>query len=129
MTASSIILYVIVALLILFYAKRFIQRIHMNEYSASEVAEKLLDTSIVLLDVRTSKERNQSAIPGSLHIPLGNIPEKLKILEKHKQKEIICYCRSGSRSLKAASILQKNGFQAANMKGGMMEWSSLKLKS
>jgi rhodanese-related sulfurtransferase len=99
----------------------------MNEYSASEVAEKLHDTSIVLLDVRTNEERNQSAIPGSLHIPLGNIPEKLKILEKHKQKEIICFCRSGSRSMKAALILQKNGFQAANMKGGMIEWNSRNL--
>ena len=128
MTASSIILSVIVALLILFYAKRFILRIHMNEYSTSEVAEKLHDTSIVLLDVRSNEERNQSAIPGSLHIPLGNIPEKLKILEKHKQKEIICFCRSGSRSMKAALILQKNGFQAANMKGGMIEWNSRKLQ-
>ena len=128
MTASSIIVSVIIALLILFYAKRFILRIHMNEYSASEVAEKLHDTSIVLLDVRSNEERNQSAIPGSLHIPLGNIPEKLKILEKHKQKEIICYCRSGSRSMKAALILQKNGFQAANMKGGMIEWNSRKLQ-
>jgi len=128
MTASSIIVSVIIALLILFYAKRFILRIHMNEYSTSEVAEKLHDTSIVLLDVRSNEERNQSAIPGSLHIPLGNIPEKLKILEKHKQKEIICYCRSGSRSMKAALILQKNGFQAANMKGGMIEWNSRKLQ-
>ena len=128
MTASSIIVSVIIALLILFYAKRFILRIHMNEYSTSEVAEKLHDTSIVLLDVRSNEERNQSAIPGSLHIPLGNIPEKLKILEKHKQKEIICYCRSGSRSMKAALILQKNGFQAANMKGGMIEWNYLGLK-
>ena len=128
MTASSIIVSVIIALLILFYAKRFILRIHMNEYSTSEVAEKLHDTSIVLLDVRTNEERNQSAIPGSLHIPLGNIPEKLKILEKHKQKEIICFCRSGSRSMKAALILQKNGFQAANMKGGMIECNSRNLQ-
>ena len=128
MTASSIILYVIVALLILYYAKRYMQRISMNEYSASEVAEKLRDTSIILLDVRTSKERNQSAIPGSLHIPLGNIPEKMKSLEKHKQKEIICYCRSGNRSMNAALILQKNGFQAANMKGGMIEWNSQNVK-
>jgi rhodanese-related sulfurtransferase len=128
MDMSSIILFVIAAFLILFSLKRFIQRIHMKEYSVPEVAEKLNDASVVLLDVRTHEERNHGAIQGSLHIPLGNIMEKLKVLEKHRQKEIICYCRSGNRSMNAALILQKNGFQAANMKGGMIEWSSQNLK-
>ncbi len=128
MSASTIVLFVIAALLIFFSLKRFIQRIHMTEYSVSEVAEKLNDASVVLLDVRTREERNHGAIQGSLHIPLGNILEKLNILEKHRHKEIICYCRSGNRSMNAVLILQKNGFQAANMKGGMSEWNSQKLK-
>jgi rhodanese-related sulfurtransferase len=128
MGVSSIVLFVIAALLILFFVKRFIQRSHMTEYSVSEVAEKLNGSSAILLDVRTQEERNHGAIQGSLHIPLGELSEKSKVLERHRQKEIICYCRSGRRSIAAVSILQKNGFNAVNMKGGIIEWNSLKLK-
>jgi rhodanese-related sulfurtransferase len=129
MTASQIILYVIAALVILFYIRRWIQKARMKEYSALEVSQRLNDNSVVLLDVRTLEERNHKHIKGSLHIPVGELSEKLKVLEKHREKEIICYCHSGSRSFMATLMLTKNGFQAANMKGGMIEWNSLTLKS
>jgi rhodanese-related sulfurtransferase len=128
MTASQIFLYVIAALVILFYIRRGIQRKHMKEYSVSEVSQRLHDNSIVLLDVRTLEERKHKHIKGSLHIPVNELSQKLKILEKHKEREIICYCHSGSRSFMAAVMLAKNGFQAANMKGGMIEWNYLDLK-
>ena len=44
-------------------------------------------------------------------------------LEKYKNKEIICYCRSGNRSLNSASLLKKHGFNSANMKGGIVTWN------
>jgi adenylyltransferase/sulfurtransferase len=80
------------------------------------------------LDVRTSYERNDKHIKDSLHIPLSELPQKLNVLEKHRQKEIICYCHSGSRSFIATLMLTKSGFQAANMKGGMIAWNSLGIK-
>jgi rhodanese-related sulfurtransferase len=126
---NQIVLSAGIILILLFYVRRFIQRAHMKEYSASEVANKLKDDSVLLLDVRTHRERNESAIQGSVHIPLGEIREKLKTLEKHRQKEIICYCHSGRRSSAAVTLLQKNGFNAVNMKGGMIEWKFLNLKS
>jgi rhodanese-related sulfurtransferase len=128
MTASQIFLFVIAALVILFYIKRWIQKAHMKEYSASEVSQRLNDTSIVLLDVRTLEERNHKHIKGSLHIPVNELSQKLKVLEKHREKEIICYCHSGRRSFTATLMLTNNGFQAANMKGGMIEWNYLGLK-
>ncbi|MGD0591879.1 MAG: rhodanese-like domain-containing protein [Bacteroidota bacterium] len=129
MTASQIFLYVIVALVILFHIRRWMQKAHMKEYSASEVSERMNDDSVVLLDVRTHQERNQKHIKGSLHIPVNELSLKLKMLEKYRQKEIICYCHSGSRSFMTTILLTKNGFKAANMKGGMIEWNSLNLKS
>jgi rhodanese-related sulfurtransferase len=129
MTTSQIILYVIAALVILFYIRSWIQKARMKEYSASEVLERMNDDSVVLLDVRTYEERNHKHIKGSLHIPVNELSQKLKMLEKYRQKEIICYCHSGSRSTMTTILLTKNGFQAANMKGGMIEWNSLNLKS
>jgi len=129
MTITQIVLYASIILLVLLSSKRFLQRARMKEYSASEVAQRLQDTSVLLLDVRTRDERKSSAIQGSIHIPLGELKDKMKTLERYKQKEIICYCHSGSRSSAAVLLLQKNGFHAVNMKGGITGWKYFNLKS
>ena len=129
MTVSQIILYVIAALVLIYYIRRWIQKARMKEYSASEVSEQMNDDSVILLDVRTHEERNHKHIKGSLHIPVNELSQKLKVLEKLREKEIICYCHSGRRSFMATLMLTNNGFQAANMKGGMIEWNYLNLKS
>jgi rhodanese-related sulfurtransferase len=125
----QIIFYAVSALILLLYIRRLIQRARMKEYLPKQVAGMLNDDSIVLLDVRTRNERSQQHIKGSLHIPVNDLPERLKTLEKYRLKEIICYCHSGSRSFLAAVMLQKHGFTAANMKGGIAEWNYQNIKS
>ncbi|RPI04452.1 MAG: rhodanese-like domain-containing protein [Ignavibacteriae bacterium] len=123
MTTTQILLYAGIVIALLYYAKQAIQRSRMKQYSASEVAKKLKDSSVLLLDVRTKNERDRGSIQGSMHIPLGTMVERLNTLEKYKEKEIICFCQSGSRSRTAVSLLTKNGFHAVNMKGGIAEWN------
>ena len=123
MTVSQIFLYAITALVLLLSIRRLIQKARMKEYSPGQVAELLGSDSVVLLDVRTREERSRQHIEGSLHIPINELANKLNSLEKHRQKEIICYCHSGSRSLAAAALLHKHGFTASNMKGGICEWN------
>ena len=127
MTTQQIILYVVIGLVILFYVKRWMQRARMIEYSAAEVSRRLNDPSMLLLDVRTKEERSRKHIKGSIHIPINELSLKINLLEPHKAKEIICYCHSGSRSSLAAFMLSKQGFQVANMRGGMIEWNGLDL--
>jgi rhodanese-related sulfurtransferase len=128
MTASQIILYAIAALVFLVYVRRLIQKASMKEYSPKQVADLLVQTSIVMLDVRTNQERNQNHIKGSVHIPINDLMSKIDKLEKYRDQEIICYCHSGSRSFTAAALLLKNGFKAANMKGGIAAWNFQNLK-
>ena len=45
-----------------------------------------------------------------------------EILEKYKNKKIVCYCRSGNRSIYAALLLQNQGFNVVNLKGGLNAW-------
>ena len=78
---------------------------------------------MVLLDVRTRGERAAQHIQGSLHIPLHQLEKRIDELQKHQNKEIICYCQTGSRSLSAAIRLKKHGFTVANLKGGIAEWN------
>ncbi len=130
MTASQIFLYAMAALILFFTIRRRIVQMQMKQYSPSEVTAKLSDPTVIVLDVRSHEERKRSRrIEQSLHIPLQDLSKCLNSLDRHKQKEIICYCQSGARSLSAARFLQKHGFDAANMKGGIAEWNFLGLKS
>jgi len=82
----------------------------------------------MLLDVRTFKERKALSIKKSVHIPLAEINSHVDELNKFRNHEIICYCKAGIRSLSAASKLKKNGFDTANLKGGIVQWNSEGLK-
>jgi rhodanese-related sulfurtransferase len=129
MTGSEILLYAIAALVLFFIIRRRVFQMQMKQYSPSEVSAKVDDPSVIILDVRTHEERQRyRRIEQSMHIPLQNLSSCIHSLDRHRQKEIICYCRTGSRSLTAARILQKQGFNAANMKGGIVAWNSLGLK-
>ncbi len=123
MSASQIVLLILGSLLLINWARKFWLLKSLTHYSAAEVKDKLKRENILLLDVRTDMERRSQAIKGSLHIPSGQLRSRISELEKYKNKEIICYCRSGNRSLKSASLLKTHGFRSANMKGGIVKWN------
>jgi rhodanese-related sulfurtransferase len=77
----------------------------------------------VVVDVREDKEMADGSIINAIHIPLGDLKNQIKKIEKYKEKPVIVVCRSGMRSASAASILRKEGFQQVhNMRGGIMAW-------
>ncbi|WP_121639444.1 rhodanese-like domain-containing protein [Virgibacillus sp. Bac330] len=94
----------------------------MKELTPEQVEKKLEnnDGTLELIDVREVEEVAQGKIPHITHIPLAQIPEEAEKLDKSKQ--YIMVCRSGRRSERAASYLHKQGFDVANMVGGMLEW-------
>ena len=76
----------------------------------------------VLLDVREPHEYQIARIPGSILIPLGDLPKRLSELDKNA--DIVAQCKSGGRSQKAVDLLKQNGFQyVRNMTGGITAWS------
>jgi sulfur-carrier protein adenylyltransferase/sulfurtransferase len=76
----------------------------------------------VLLDVREPHEYQIAKIPGSILIPLGDLPKRLNELDK--SADIVAQCKSGGRSQKAVDLLKQNGFQhVRNMTGGITAWS------
>lgn len=79
-------------------------------------------TGIVLLDVRQPDEYAQASIEGSMLVPINKLMEELPKLELPKDKEVICICRSGRTSALAADFLRQQGYQAANMEGGLRQW-------
>ena len=93
----------------------------MKEITPVEVQE-LLESGeqLNLVDVREDDEVAEGIIPGAIHIPLGEVAERVGELDKSKPYIIIC--RSGGRSGRATEFLEDAGYDVANMTGGMLEW-------
>lgn len=82
----------------------------------------------VFLDIREEGEYRAGHIPESIHIPIKQLPDRVVELNKHKGRPVIAYCRSGSRSNSAGSLLRKHGFENVyNLGGGIMAWQKANL--
>jgi rhodanese-related sulfurtransferase len=113
-----------VGVVLALYILRYLRTRSVRQYSPAEVKERLDGRDqVVFLDVRTERERKFHHIQGSLHIPLPQLRARAEELARHRQKEIVCYCQSGNRSVSAALILQQKGFRAASLRGGIVDWN------
>jgi rhodanese-related sulfurtransferase len=88
--------------------------------------EKLVrhDNGVVLLDVRTLEEFDGETghLPRAILIPVEHLTLRISELEQLKSRTIVAYCRTGHRSATATEILQRHGFAALNMEGGIARW-------
>jgi rhodanese-related sulfurtransferase len=84
----------------------------------------------VIVDVRENSEWNEQHIPGAIHIPLGQLNERLSELKQYKDSPVITQCKSGGRSAQAFDVLKLAGFaKVYNMEGGIIAWDKAGLKT
>jgi thiosulfate/3-mercaptopyruvate sulfurtransferase len=103
-----------------------------------ELAARLGDRGLVLLDVRTSDEYagtggyacdpRQGHIPGARHVPVIELltmaPENVsRRIDAPPGAEVVAYCHSGGRSALAVSILRGAGLGARNYEASWHDWS------
>ena len=88
----------------------------VKQYHWHDIQRLPKDGSIIMLDVRTDKERKAGYIPGTIHIPLDDLRGHLQELDP--DKPIYVNCLSGLRSYIACRILTQNGFECYNLSGG-----------
>ncbi|MFD1018722.1 rhodanese-like domain-containing protein [Thalassobacillus hwangdonensis] len=75
-----------------------------------------------LIDVREPKEYEGGHILGARNIPLSQMRNRL--IEIRKDKPVYLYCQSGTRSTRAAALLNKKGYKDLNhLKGGFKKWT------
>ncbi|MED4040100.1 sulfurtransferase TusA family protein [Niallia taxi] len=96
---------------------------HPNIISNEELEKKIdVDKNIVVIDVRENAEFAFNHIPNAISIPLGELENKMNVLNKNA--EIYIVCRTGNRSDLAAQKLTENGFNnVINVEQGMSQWS------
>lgn len=92
------------------------------EVSPDDVARRLERGAIRLIDIRTDEEVAESGtIPGAEHIPMDRL--EAAMLESTDGRDVVLYCRSGSRSLATATRLaEETGKPVTHMQGGILAW-------
>lgn len=75
-----------------------------------------------LLDVRTPGEFSSGSIPGAKNLDLMAPDFQNQVQKLDKDKTYFLFCRSGSRSGSAASLLEKSGLNSYNLAGGIGAW-------
>ncbi len=109
------------------YSKGFIMT--NFESLSPKVAYEMIqndDDNLTILDVRTPEEfKKDGRIAGAKLIPVDVLSKNLNMLDK--SKKVLVYCRSGSRSVYAARVLESNGFVPLNLSGGINAWKAEKL--
>ncbi|MEL6869295.1 MAG: rhodanese-like domain-containing protein [Pseudomonadota bacterium] len=94
-----------------------------EELTPTQTAAKLVDGSIQLLDVREGWELDIVSLPQAVHIPLGQLADRLN--ELNPAAPVAALCHGGVRSAQAAMLLNVNGFTSIyNVTGGIDRWSA-----
>ncbi len=97
----------------------------MAETTATELKQRLDNgEDIQIVDVREPHEVAIAKIPNSIHIPLGQVVNRMSEIDP--SKETVVHCKMGGRSARAIMALKQSGFTGnlINLKGGITVWSN-----
>lgn len=88
--------------------------------AVSGVPDPLPD-GLAVLDVRGPVEWSHGHIEGAVHIPLGELMERL---DEVPEEQVLVVCKVGARSAHATAYLVAQGRDAVNLDGGMLDWDA-----
>jgi len=88
-------------------------------------ADRLTVAGAVMVDVREDDEWEAGHAPVAVHVPMGQVVERMG--ELPTDRTIVCMCRVGGRSGSVAVHLAGAGYDVRNIAGGMQAWAALGL--
>ncbi|HMB24505.1 MAG TPA: molybdopterin-synthase adenylyltransferase MoeB [Anaerolineales bacterium] len=92
------------------------------DITAPELAERVKDNHLKLVDVREPHELEISKLPNATNIPLGQLAARLSELDS--AEDMVVFCKGGTRSARALELLVSAGFKKVkNLKGGINAWA------
>jgi rhodanese-related sulfurtransferase len=93
--------------------------------TAKDMISDAGNSSLIVLDVRTQSEYDEGHLENAVLIPLTELESRIDEIVQYRDSEIIVYCKAGSRSAQASSILDSNNFtKVFNVLGGITAWES-----
>lgn len=95
----------------------------IQQMNVIDFKEAIASKRIQLIDVRTPEEYAEGHIENAVNIDFLNETFEQKIQKIRKRKPVYIYCRSGGRSARAATAMEKLGFKKIiDLQGGFMAW-------
>ncbi len=97
----------------------------IKEISATELSNlHNSESRFEIIDIRTHAEIERGVIPDARILPMAQIPLKLSFFSL-SDKQVVIYCRTGSRSAQVCRFLNKHGIKnVINLRGGIVKWTS-----
>jgi rhodanese-related sulfurtransferase len=97
--------------------------VHPHQIPTVDVAAVSHDT--VVLDVREDEEWDAGHIAGARHVPMFELPQRVAYSDElTRDQPIVVVCKMGGRSAQVTAWLTQQGFDAANLDGGMLAWAA-----
>ncbi|HKC48278.1 MAG TPA: molybdopterin-synthase adenylyltransferase MoeB, partial [Gemmatimonadales bacterium] len=94
-----------------------------GEISATDAAAARRDPATVLVDVREPFEWDIVHVDGARHVPLRELPARMRELDGHA--DVLVVCHHGTRSRQAVELLKAAGFsKARSVRGGIDAWAT-----
>jgi len=97
----------------------------MQEITATDLKQRLDNgDDLQIIDVREANEVAIARMPNTVHIPLGEVLNRMDEIDPNR--ETVVHCKGGVRSARAIEALQRSGFKGnlINLKGGILAWSN-----
>ena len=97
------------------------------EIAAADLRARLDQREPVqLIDVRTAGEYAAGHIIGTISVPINQLRSALPTLALDPQRSVIAICQTAHRSPPAVRVLKQAGFDARQLRGGMISWNRAK---
>jgi len=100
----------------------------VKEASCEVLSSALNDRRSVVLDIREPDETTDGAVPGAVMLPRGLVEKHVGEHVTERDSPVYIVCSTGNRSILAADVLQKMGYDKVfSVAGGMERWRHLGL--
>lgn len=95
----------------------------ITNMNSNDFANKVKESGVVVLDVRTPSEYSQGHISGAMNIDVEGTSFNSEISKLDKTKTYAVYCHSGRRSAIATTAMARAGFEHIfNLQNGLTDW-------
>jgi rhodanese-related sulfurtransferase len=90
---------------------------------ANTKAREEVDAGAKLIDVREPHEWDEAHLEGAVHVPQGELTERISEIAPDPSERLVLYCRTDNRSSRAADALRDLGYDNVSvMRGGIVDW-------